>query len=390
MNAHHTFLRYVIPIYLAFSIIACCLLNSSYAEEEPDDLSIEVIDDEIHVFLTDPTSMEIFRVIVLENGGISEIRIAHMTYATTAGWCVWEEDGPQATGSDATGDPIIQDMDDYVTLTCFSEYLTYPLSIRTDLTITRTGVIFVSSTLTADEDAPTVTMIAWGLWGLPGNVFAGSKAYVSVEGSAVQEVDLPGDFVEGAAGRFETSQTTFWMDFSKPMEGITVVSLDPNLYVSYVIWDQRENGTVFSAELKQADWGEGAMARDEVKKAEAALCIHGAGGYQSALNMINLLADLGKAKGSSTEGVESFTDEGAKSLASQALAAAESAYSKIIRGDVVGGRDDLDEASNLLRQAEDAERSAAMMRDLSLAAVPIIVIIVLVIVLKMRRRKQGP
>jgi len=65
--------------------------------------------------------------------------------------------------------------------------LALSMTIRGDICqLAKTGVISISSTLTADEDALAVTMIAWGLWGLPENVFAGAKACLSVEGIGLQ------------------------------------------------------------------------------------------------------------------------------------------------------------------------------------------------------------
>jgi len=198
--------------------------------------------------------------------------------------------------------------------------------------VSKAGIIFIDTNLTAVEDATGVTQIAWGFWGFPASLFGGSKAYVSVEGTGVQEVDLPAEHAEGVSSLYDNTQTAYWMDFSTPTEGVTVVNLASPFYVSYAIGDEREWGGVeFSVQFRHTDWGQG-----EMKIAKIAIYIHGPGGYENSKDMIDLLSDLGKSEGSVSNAIVSYKDPTAKSLATQALAKVRSVYDKIAAGDTSG------------------------------------------------------
>jgi hypothetical protein len=356
-------------------------LNITYAEQQTGGFSIDVGDEDVSIAWIESSGVESFKVVVQKNGGISEIIIALMTYSGTAGWFIWTEDWAQTTGSNATSDPTIQDMGDYVVLTCFGRYAVHPLAMITNITISKTGIIFISTTLKSEETTAVET-IAWGLWGFAENTWRGSKAYASVEGHPTQEVTLPTEHTQGTYALFSTNDV-LWMDFSKPLEGITVISLAPPFYERGEIVDERDYDPTFSCRFILA--GVGAMPKGEMRTAKVALYMHGPGGYEGALEMINLLVDLGKADSGAREGLESYKDSGTKDLASQALTKAKSAYDKILMGEMSGAQNDLNQALSLLRQAEEAVRTAALIRDLTYAAVPIIAVVALLIVLKMRR-----
>ncbi len=392
MIARFGFWRIAFLICLVSSFIwqtAVSGLSYPQAGEQIGDFSVEVLDDEIHVIRIDSTGMEIFKVVVLKNGRISEIVISFKVFATSAGWSADPYD--QVSGSNSTAEPIVQNMGDYVSLVCFARFSEHPLSVVTNMTICGNGLILVHATLKAEEDALLVQQVSWGLSGFPISLFQGHKAYAQVEGRELQEINLPLEHVTGAqAWDLMRSETipAYWVDFSQALEGITFVNVVPSLTLGSAVTDGREwETTVFNAAFNLNLWGQGAMVKDELNEVKVALYIHGPGGYQSVLDMINLLLDLGQAEGNAREGLESYTDAGAKSSASQALSIAQSAYSKIVTGDLASARNDIDQASDLLKQAEDTERTAAMMRDLTLAAIPIIAVVVLVIVLKMRRRQ---
>ncbi len=360
----------------------------SYIQQQAGEFLVDVGADEVNVAWLSATGVEEFGVTIQKNGGVSDIRIAQMTYAYQAGWFIWSDDWGQTGGSNATDEPEIQETADYVSLKFFSKYNVHPLSMVTDITVSKTGVILISSTLTADEDALAVTQIAWGLWGFPENVFGGSKAYLSVEGIGLQEVDLPAEHAAGVDSLFDNTATTYWMDFSKPAEGITVVNLAPPLYVSYSLGDEREWGGVeFSSQFRHTGWGEGAMTEGQEQVAKVALYIHGPGGYEDNLEMINLLVDLGKAEGGASHAMESYKDTGAKDLASQALTTATSAYDKVVAGDVAGAQEDLSQALGLLSQAENAEQMALIMHDVSMLAPVAVVAVIFIILVLIRRRK---
>lgn len=373
----------------------------AYAQQYADSFSVDVIGKEIHIALNDRMGVELFKVVVLQNGGISKIAIAHTTYATSAGWSIWDEaygsivDGwgkLHPSKCDATAEPIIQEDNDYVSVKCFAEFPIRPLSTVTNITVCKTGVVFIFSTLKAEENALEISELSWGIWGLPCDIFAGHKAYVEAEelgaGTMIQAVNLPAVAAE-ATSCFTSGLPTYWMDFSRTMEGITVVDMDPNLCDEYRIWDQRGRAgdiPVFTADLAYKRYPNGAMKKDDVQEARVALYIHGPEGHEGNSEMINLLAGLGKAGGDARKYLGTFKDGGARNLASQALALTESAFRKIMESAVDGAKNDVDEASSLVKQAEDAETRAGMVRDLTYAAIPIMAIVILVIIVKMRRR----
>ncbi|MFB0503047.1 MAG: hypothetical protein ACETWE_04370, partial [Candidatus Bathyarchaeia archaeon] len=113
-----TFLLFLI----SSPIFSHCILNITYAEQHTDGFLIDVGDEDVSIAWIESSGVETFRVIVQKNGGISGIIIALMTYTGTAGWFIWTEDWAQTTGSNATSEPTIQDMGDYVVLTCFGKY----------------------------------------------------------------------------------------------------------------------------------------------------------------------------------------------------------------------------------------------------------------------------
>ncbi len=378
----------------------CCLLfarlglnacsDPMYDEtpERAEMLTVETLGEEIHVRGFTPSDEELFRVVILKNGGISELILSGYTYVHDGCWCLWnyEVGGPQTNASTVTAEPEIVEAGDYVFLRCFSRSNDFPLSMVSNITISKTGVIFVSSTLTAYENAPGVTMIAWGWFGLPESIFSGTKAYVNMEGT-VHEVDLPLQTEQGG-GLFNSGDAkVLWMDFSKQLHGFTMVNQDANLYESSVIWDQRPNGTIFSIEWKQADWGHGSMVKGHVKGAELAIILHGEGGHESVQDMIDLLTDIGKVQSRYGTWYESYKDDGALNLYSQARDYAESARRKISAGDITGAGDDATEALNLFAQAEEAEKTASLTRNIATYGVPVAVIVVIIVLIVMRRRK---
>ncbi len=355
---------------------------------------VEFVDEKLQVVRTDVWGAEVFRLVILKTGGIREIIVSQISYAEDAGGWIVSNDSNQTWGSDPVGEPLIRDMGEYVTLTLFSKYRVHSLSFVTNITISKTGVILISSSMTAEEDEPALDITSWGFL-FPASIFAGSKAYVNLEGN-VQAVNLPaqrqGTPEQNMTGLFAISERpVYWMDFSKPSEGITLVNLDPSVFLHYSISDQRwgsyQGFLALYQHMNRGGPGFNAMRESEVKTSHVALYIHGAGGYESALSMINLLVDLGSAMSGARRGLESYNDAGARALALRAFDNAKSGFDKIVIGDVASASDDLDQASDLLKRAEDAERTGAIMRDLALATVPIIAIVILVVILKIRRRK---
>lgn len=395
MTAHHRLLRSVILVCLAFLVISSCgVLKLSHCQDEEGSLVVEVVDETIHVVRTDEWGKEIFRLVILKTGGIREIIVSQITYAEDAGGWIVSDDSNQTWGSDPLGEPLIRNLGEYATLTFFSKYRVHSLSFVTNITVSRTGLILISSSMKAEEDEPALDITSWGFL-FPASIFAGSKAYVNLEGT-VQAVNLPaqrqGTPEHNLTGLFAISERpVYWMDFSKPSEGITLVNLDPSVFLHYSISDQRwgsyQGFLALYQHMNRGGPGFNAMREGEVKTSHVALYIHGAAGYENALSMIDLLVDLGSAMSGARRGLESYNDAGARALALEALGKAKSGFDKIVIGDVTSASGDLDQASDLLKGAEDAERTGAIVRDLVLAAVPLTAIVVLVVILKIRRRK---
>ena len=128
------------------------------------------------------------------------------------------------------------------------------------------------------------------------------------------------------------------------------------------------------------------MVKDDMRTANIALYVHGPGGYQNALDTISLLVNYGKVGSGARKGLETYKDTGAIGLVSQVLVKAKSTYNKILIGDISGALNDLNQAISLMKQAEDAERTASMIRDITTVAIPIIVVVVVVLLLKKRKK----
>lgn len=370
------------------SLDSCSGLVYEETEGSAEMLTVEVLGEEIHVTGLSVSGEELFRIVVLKNGGISELILSGYTYAHDGCWCLWnyEVGGPQTNSSTVTAEPEIMEAEDYVFLRCFSRSNDFPVSMVSNITISKVGVIFVSSTLAAYENAPGISMIAWGWFGLPESLFSGTTAYANAE-DAVQAVDLPPQSLQAGAVFNPGGRKVLWMDFSKQLQGFTMISQDTSLYETAVIWDQRPNGTIFTVEWKQSDWGRGTMAKGHTRGTELAIVLHGEGGYEPVQNLIDLLTDIGKVRGRYGTPYESYKDEGALSLYSQARAHAESARQKISKGDMTGAQDDADEALSLFAQAEDAENTASMIRNITTYGVPIVALAAIVVLVMLRRRK---
>jgi len=397
------FLRFMVVFCLAVFLLGRAkVLNSgaTYTEERSGGFSIEVSDEAIDVAWVDSSGMDVFEVVVLRNGEIDEVRMEMIPYALNVSWCVWGTKGAkeiqrgfhQIEESYATDEPAIVNAGDYVVVTCFSRYSAYALSIMTNITISRTGVVFLSSTLTAEAQEFEMTLIGY-FFKLPGNVFGGGKAYVDVMG-AVQEVDLPTQIIPNATGPFFQDltlegRTVFWMDFSTPLKGLTAVNQNPRLYKTYNILGPSgsQRRTYFSVEWYQTFWGQADMAKGDVKEARVAFYLHGDGGYQPAMDVMSLLVDLAKFWGTYGAWFKSYSDEGARSLAVQAEELAESAQVKISKGDLAAASDDVDRALSLLSQAEEAEKMVVIVRNIATYVLPLIAAVVLIVFVKRRGTK---
>jgi len=351
-------------------------------EQEERSFQIQVDGQDINVICLDSTGNEAFKIAIRKNGGIDEITVQYLPFINSGGWFVWRDDWNQI-GADVMSEPIIQNMGDYIIVTCFGRYLVHPFKLVTNITICKTGIIFIHSTLTA-ENATATENIAWGFWGLPEDAWKDSKVYAYIDGKPVQEIVLPASHPVGQYSIWSGSDT-LWMDLSKQLSGITIISLAPQYFSAGEICDERDYSPVFSCRFTLA--GGNAFGKGEARIANVAMYIHGPGGYENALSIINMLVTLGKAWGTAIKGLESYKDTEAKELASQTLSMVDSAYNKILKGDFSDAQSDLSQASSLIKRAADTERNAELFRDLTMAAIPIIAVIALVIVLKKRKKE---
>ncbi|MEM2930039.1 MAG: hypothetical protein QW797_04190 [Thermoproteota archaeon] len=374
------------PMILIFLLAMMLQFNftRTYAQQTGE-FSISVGDQQVDVVLLDPEGREIFGVIVQKNGGISELRISQIPYATSLGFFVWNDDWGQSYGSDAIAEPVIENKGDYVTLTCYGMFRVHQLSIVTNITISKTGIILFSSRMVAERNEPTIMMIAWDSFP-PIELFAGEKVYIRA-GGRVQEATLPVNF--GTNPIFSSSDVQ-WVDFSKPLEGVTLINMAPDLHSEGIVQDEREwNGTTYSARYTIRAWGQSSMAEGEEANTKVAIYIHGSGGYEGNLEVIDLLlsfTDLEARIRSST----SFKNDRARELASQARVQMNTALVKLLTGDINGATDTLKQAESLIKQAEETEVGPIMMRDILVTGLIVILIAISIVVLKIfRKRKTG-
>jgi cbb3-type cytochrome oxidase subunit 3 len=362
---------------LMASIILLTILHLNFMKtygQQPGEFLIRIDDQQVDIVLLDSEKREIFGVTVQKNGGISELRIPQIPYAFTLGYYVWDGDGPQSTGSNMTAEPIIENKGEYVTLTCYGRYNTHQLSVITNITISKKGLIVFSSRLVAERNEPTLMMIAWDSF-IPLDLFAGEKVYRCVRGR-VQEAILPVNF--GSNPVF--SQRDFqWIDFSKTLEGVTFVNMAPDFNYEGTLQDEREwNGTAYSFRYVIRGWGQSSMEQGEEVYTKVAICVHGPGGYQSSLELIDLLLSFADLE-ARVRNSASFKSERARELASQACVPINTAFNKLLNGGLISAKDTLKQAEQLIREAEEIEMFPQLMRDIGLAAFFIILIAILYI-----------
>jgi len=373
--------RRMIPI-LFLAILLQLNFTKTHCQQTAE-FSISISDQHVDVMLLDSEGREIFGVVVQKNGGISELRVSQIPYATSLGYFVWNDDWGQASGSDATAEPIIDNKGEYVTLTCYGMYRVHQLSMITNITISKTGIIMFSSRLVAERNEPTLMMIAWDSF-LPIELFAGEKVYIRA-GGRVQEATLPVDF--GTNPIFSSSDVQ-WIDFSKPLEGITLINMAPDLHSEGIVQDEREwNGTTYSARYTIRSWGQSSMAQGEEVNTRVVIYIHGSGGYQGNLEVIDLLlssVDLEVRIRNSA----SFKSDRARELASQARVQMNMALNKLLSGDLNGATDTLKQAESLIKEAEETEMGPLMMRDILMTMLIVVLIAILYVALKIFRKRK--
>jgi major membrane immunogen (membrane-anchored lipoprotein) len=180
------------------------------------------------------------------------------------------------------------------------------------------------------------------------------------------------------------------MDFSTISEGLTMINIAPSLTTGFGIGDNR-NATstdeTFNAHFRLTGWGKGAMKKNETRTARIALYIHEPGGYEMNKDIIDLIVKIGETEDEAINTMATYRGPSAKDFARQALLSARSAYEEIFAGDVVGAKSLLEEASGLIKRAEDAENSAVMVNNL-IWLIPLLIVVATLVILYVRKKKR--
>jgi hypothetical protein len=361
------------------------LLLSSYTVEtlaQPEGLSINV-NSEIDIAYFDSKGEEKFRLIIEKNGGISEIRMSQVAYASPAESFIWNNvNEGQSANSDATTEPIIENKGDYITLTCYGAYRNHSVSAVTNITVSKIGLIVIHSAIRAERSELTILRTGWVIH-FPTGLFAGEKAYVNMR-EGIREVNLPVVNLS-TGGLFGEVGVVNWIDFSKTTEGITLINMAPDteIYYDVNIYDARVDGyDFFTAEFEHTRWGMGSMPEGSTRVSKVALYLHGPGGYSENLALINLISGLASAETRSRKILKSYQNPQSKMLASQALDNVMAGLEKIFRGDIEDAEYELEQAKNLLKQADETEVLTQILLPL------LIIVVVILVLLVMRKRKK--
>lgn len=327
--------------------------------------------------------LEKFKVIINKNGGISEVQVSRIPYTGVAGafiWNLWE----QTWNSNPVAPHVIENKGDYVEARFYGKYRDSEIYVNTNYTISKTGLILISSVLEARRDEPTVMQTAWMVY-FPVSIFANEKAYIKFE-KEIKEINLP---VEVTSGSFyEGGDVVYWVDFSKPTEGITFINMAPGSEDWYVtnVRDERQWGyhQVYCAFFAHTGYGTGAMAMGDKRFSKVALYIHGPGGYEGNIEMLNLISDFAKTDVKCNKALKSYDrDTDAWKLASQAKGNINSGLERLVKGDIDGSKTDLENAKKLL---EEIEKTAGIGFE-TLITLAIVLVLIIVVVIVIRRRK---
>ncbi|MEM1557936.1 MAG: hypothetical protein QXT26_00620 [Thermoproteota archaeon] len=370
-------LLFILVILFQSKFTRTCAQNES-------EFSITVDEQQLEVVLLDTEKRELFGIAIQKNGGISELRISNMQYANTIGFYIWNEAGGQSYSSNATAEPVIEYEGEYVTITCYGKYASHQLSMITNITVSKTGIILFSSRMVGERDEPTILMIAWDSF-IPMSLFAGEKIHVYA-GKNVREVSLPINFVTNPVF---THNDVKWIDFSKPLEGITLINIAPYSHQGATIQDEREwNGTTYSARYNIRGWGQKPVEQGEEFYAKVAIYVHGPGGYQANQKVIDLLVTFADLERRLKE-IESFKSDKAHVLASQARTQINMALNKMLVGDLNSATEMLNRAEEFIKEAEGIETMRIAVYYILRIVIPIVILaITLYIILKRIRRRK--
>ncbi|MEM1557237.1 MAG: hypothetical protein QXT26_02100 [Thermoproteota archaeon] len=340
-------------------------------------------DNEVEVAYME-VGLEKFKVIINKNGGVSEVQISRIPYTGVAGtfiWNLWE----QTWNSDSVAPPVIENKGDYVEARFYGKYRNAEIYVKTNYTISKTGLVLISSVLEARRDEPTVMQTAWMVY-FPASIFANEKAYIRFE-KEVREITLP---VEVTSGSFYGGEdVVYWVDFSKPTEGIAFINMAPGSEDWYetTVRDERQWGyhQVYCAFFAHTSYGGGAMLTGDKRFSKVALYIHGPGGYEGNKEILDLISDFAKTSVECDKALKSYgRDTDAWKLASQAKGNINSGLERLVKGDIDGSRINLGSAKNLL---EEIGKTPGISFDTLLPLVAILIVVIIVVIIVVRRRK---
>jgi len=318
--------------------------------------TIEVVTEgtQINVYAQDAEGGDVYSLVLENNGGIREIRVLGKRAASLSGNFLWNDDWDQVW-SLALENPVIEEADNYVKVTTKSLYKKHPVSMDTEYVFTKLGLVFVNTTMKAEDASLDVVATGWVLK-LPTDLYADLNIYFK-EGKEIKSLKLPS--TAGKGDIYASSTIPYWIDISFPSYGITMVNLDPSCHVQFLVEDWRPYGTqVFAVMFRHTQWQQGAMPRGTVRRSTLVLYLHGSGGYEGAMDMISLLADLRIVRSDAENIINTAKTPDAKNLASQALSKATSALYKLYESNFDGAKADLNQAKSLLDQARSAEETA--------------------------------
>lgn len=308
----------------------------------------------INVYAQDEEGDEVYSLVLENNGGIREIRVLGKRVAQLSGNFLWNDDWDQVW-STALENPIIEEADKYVKITTSSIYKKHPVSMATEIRATKLGLVFINTTMRAEENCPDVVATGWVLK-LPVDLFGGLEAYFK-EGEVIKSVTFP--VTVDKSSLYDSSRIPLWVDISFPSYGITLINLDPSSHAGFLIEDWRPYEVqVFTVIFRHTQWQQGAMLQGVTRKSTLALYLHGAGGYEGAMDTINLVANISMVRSEANKMLKTSKIPAAKDLASQALNKANDALDKLSGGELESAVSSLNQAKSLLEQAKSTEATA--------------------------------
>ncbi|MEM2941156.1 MAG: hypothetical protein QW304_06375 [Thermoproteota archaeon] len=366
---------FLLLVLKSYSILISAQLEGMFQVTEEDN--------EVEVAYLE-AGLEKFKVIINKNGGIAEVQVSNIPYTSVAGtqvWSLWE----QTWNTDPMAPPVVVNKGDYVEARFYGKYRTAELYVKTNYTISKTGLILVSSIIEAKRDEPLIMQTAWMVY-FSTPIFANEKAYIKFE-KEVTEVQLPASVTSGSF--YGGQDVVYWVDFSKPTAGIAFINMAPGSEDWYetTVRDERQYGyhDVYSVYFAHTAYGEGAMSMGDKRVSKVALYIHGQGGYEGNKEILDLISDIASTSVECEKALKNVGENTeAGRLASQAMENVNSGLEKLLKGDFEGSETDLGNAKKLL---EEVKGIGGVFEKSLPAIVGVIVIVVIIVVIVTRRRK---